>query len=461
MATINSTTGQTGSETLYDGMLRRWAPMSLLEAEVVKRNWLLNSIKKNNDWKGGALEVPFQSSHASSVALGKLPSSTDIASFGYKVNTISGYKEVWGTMVFYHKDLVQHNASMKGTPQSQQSFLSALIREIPKFTSQMSQKISIAILNGGAMAKATETPGTGSNGNSTIVIDRVDRVQIGEKVVVKSSLAAVADQTVYIDKININTKVISVKDSRANIGTANGDVNLSSFLVGGGSNSDSTLELFYDGAENSANQLVSLRNQLLSADNGGNDMWFGEAKANQPFSQAVEIDGSGWTRGTSLAAPGDFLYQLFQADAKARELGYAMPKMWVMSYQNSVQIKSALEAQKGSYKMLDTNVKTLDQARSFTWKEMLVGSVVDSEPLMIITVQEMPDDVIYGLDMSTLKLFTNGFIRRHMDPNGNTFFTLRDSANGFRYLLDYYMFGEFVVCEPCKNVAIYDLPAVA
>lgn len=468
MATLNSTTGQTGAFSLYDEMLLLYLPERLLEAELVKRNWLLSQIKKKNDWKGGDLKLGFESSKATSVAWGKLPSQGDIASFGYKQNTVSGYKEVWGSMVFYHKDLIQHDANDAGKQQqARQSFLSALTREIPKMTMEMSQKISMAILNGGAAANVTSAANAATG---KLVIDRIDRVQIGEKVTlsyISSGTRTVVNdangnpQGFYVNSININTGEVGFKSSMANVGKSGGDANFSS--AGNGalqtSTADKKPQLHYDGAENTGNQFVSLRDQLLSSANGGSDMWFSEVKTNQPFSQAVEISGSSWSRFSSLSSPGDFLTNLFNAEAKAKRIGYAMPRVWVMSYANIAEVKKNLEAQKGSYKMLDSSVKTLDAARSFTWEQMLIGSVTDSAPMMFVTVQEMPDDLIYGLDISSLKLYTNGFIRRHRDPNGNTFTSIRDSADGFQYILDFYMFGEFVVCKPCNNIAVHSLPA--
>lgn len=80
----------------FQDMLNEYLPYELLMEETMKRNYLLQHVEKDNDWKGGSLIVPFKGASASSYKYGGLTDTSDIAEYEYVRGEISGYKEIWG-----------------------------------------------------------------------------------------------------------------------------------------------------------------------------------------------------------------------------------------------------------------------------------------------------------------------------------------------------------------------------
>src|ERR1035437_3849816 len=100
-------------------MLNDFLPNDLLKEELVKRDYLLNKVEKDDTWigastgtggNGGALIVPFKAAGASSVASGSLSASNDVAEDNYVRGTITAQQEIWGSMIFNHRDLMEHES---------------------------------------------------------------------------------------------------------------------------------------------------------------------------------------------------------------------------------------------------------------------------------------------------------------------------------------------------------------
>src|SRR5438105_3249683 len=109
-----------GTTRSFSTMLNEYLPNELLKEELLKRDWLLSNVEKDNSWKGGNLIVPFKAAGASSVSFGSLTGSTDIAEDSYVRGSITTQPEVWGSMVFNHRDLMEHDKI------SEQNFLKIL-----------------------------------------------------------------------------------------------------------------------------------------------------------------------------------------------------------------------------------------------------------------------------------------------------------------------------------------------
>lgn len=92
----------------FQDMLNQYLPNKLLIEEMVERDWMLKNVEMDNSWLGGDLVVPFQGSQASSVSFGSLTSSTDVAEDNYVRGEITTQPEVWGTMLFNQRDLMEH-----------------------------------------------------------------------------------------------------------------------------------------------------------------------------------------------------------------------------------------------------------------------------------------------------------------------------------------------------------------
>ena len=73
----------------FQDMLNEYLPNKLLREELIKRNWLLQNIEKDNSWEGSNIIVPFKAAGASSVSFGALTGATDIAEDQNVRNTIA------------------------------------------------------------------------------------------------------------------------------------------------------------------------------------------------------------------------------------------------------------------------------------------------------------------------------------------------------------------------------------
>jgi hypothetical protein len=121
-----------------------------------------------------------------------------------------------------------------------------------------------------------------------------------------------------------------------------------------------------------------------------------------------------------------------------------------MSYKNYGSCLKALETQKGAFNVVPNSKKT----EVYAYDAIMVGGFAGT--LELNAVQEMDDDKIMLLDMSTLKFYTNGGIRRRRAPDGKEFFEVRNTS-GFQYIVDHCLFGEFVVNQPKKNGIIFGI----
>ena len=174
------------------------------------------------------------------------------------------------------------------------------------------------------VAKATADGTVGG----LITIAQPDRLSIGQKLQIDDDNSSPV--TGYVRTINLNTGVASIFDARSG-GSA---VDLSMYTVA------QNAVLYQDGQQ--ANGFTALREQLLSAANGGSSALFGQTKTAYPFLQSINIDGSAITAANILS-------KIFDAYVTIRRLGRGSPFSVVMSYKNYGSCVKALEVQKGSF----------------------------------------------------------------------------------------------------------------
>lgn len=407
----------------FQDMLNQYLPYELLKEELIKRDYLLNKVEKDNGWKGGTLVVPFKGAGASSIAFGSLTDSSDVSEDQYVRGTISSQKEAWGTMVFNHRDLMEHDGSIP-----EKTFLRILPNAVDDFMDFMKQAISVALLNGPHLAKLT------SDGTATgvAVVDHPERFQLKQKVYVDDDNSAVSSAG-YVQSIDINTKTITLDTSRAG-GT---DLDISGYTTA------QNAKVYMDGAQTSANQFSSLRDALLSATNGGSSSLYGQTKTAYPYLQAVNIDGSAVTAV-------NILDKIFDGYVDVRRLGRGNANEVLVSYKNLGTILKQLESSKGAFNVVAGSQKT----SVFGWTEIMVGGVKGM--LKIVGIQELDDDVIMYIDWNALKFFSNGFFRKRVAPDGKHYFESR-ATTGYTYLVDICLFGDLVVHAPNKCGIMYGI----
>lgn len=398
-------------------MLNEYLPNELLKEELIRRDFILSTIEKDDSWKGGNLVVPFKAAGASSVAAGGLTASDDIAEDKYVRGGVSTYKEIWGSMIFNQKDLYEHDAV------SEQNFLKILPNTVDDFMDYVKNVVSVNLLNGAHFAKTTAAA---SANDGVLKVDRPDRFVIGQKCVV----AGASDATCYVKSIDVNGDESNWGGSVLLVTTRGG----STAVDWSANNVASGAKIYNDGFKTAGNAFSSLRGALLSSTNGGDSSLYGQTKTSYPYLQAINIDGSG-----ILAT--NILDKIFDALTRTRQFGKGNPTDVVMSYKNLGSIMKLLEMNKGPYNV----VQGSEKASPYGWMEIMIGSVKGS--LKIVGVQEADDDVIILLDWRALKFHSNGFFRKRVAPDGKEYFEVRNTT-GYQYIIDVCLFGEMVVTRP-------------
>ena len=295
----------------FQDMLNEYLTYDLLKEEYTKRSWLMSELKAagqiDEGWKGGTLPVPFKGAQASSLKFGGLTAEGDIAEDKYVRGEVTDYREVWGTLLFNHRDLLEHDGSVK-----EKTFLRLLPDVIEDYMEWMKENVNLNMLVGAAKDKAA-ADGTAAAG---IQVVRPDRFSINEKVIVDSDTQAAV--TGYVRTIDINSGVIVIFDAR----TGGAVLDLSAYLV-----ADNTV-FYVDGAN--TDSFTSLKESLLSAANGGSATLYGQTKTAYPYLQSIQVDGSAVTAS-------NILEKLFDGYTRVKTLGKGMPSKLVMSFKNLVR----------------------------------------------------------------------------------------------------------------------------
>jgi hypothetical protein len=406
----------------FQAMLNQFLPNNLLKEELVKRDWLLSNCEMDDSWLGGDLIVPFKGIQATSVAFGSLTASTDIGEDGYVRGSITSQPEVWGSMLFNHRDLMEHGRI------SEQNFLKILPDAVDGFLDYMKEAVSHSFMNGSAICKLT-ADGDGS-GNCTV--DRPERLRLNQKVSLDDDNSSPV--TAYVRTINMNTGAIVLYDARSG-GSAS---SIAAYTVA------QNAKLYFDGSQ--SNPLTSLRGSLLSLANGGDTNLYGVAKTAYPYLQAINISGASVT-STNI------LQSVFDAYVTIKNRGKGMPNSVVMSFRNLGYIMTILEAQKGAFHADPKGTKV----NAYGWTEIEIFGVKGS--LKVVGVQEMEDDVIYFLDTrpQVMKIYSNGGFRKRQSPDGKEYFEAR-ATTGYSYILDMCFFGDFVLLRPSYCGIMYSIP---
>lgn len=408
----------------FSTMLNEYLPNELLKEEMIKRDWILSNVETDNSWKGGTLVVPFKAAGASSVAFGALTGSTDIAEDSYVRGSVSTQPEVWGSMVFNHRDLMEHDKL------SEQNFLKLLPDTVEDFMQYMKMVVSLSFLNGAAFATVTDATNAATG---LMIVDHPERFVIGQKCYLDDDdSSAVA---VYVTAINMNTATITLSATRG--GSA---YNAGSYTVA------QNAVFYFDGSQ--ASGLTSLKASLLpsSVTSGGvtgSSTLYGQTKTAYPYLQSIAISGAAVTAS-------NILDQIFDAFTTIRNRGKGNPNKVVMSYKNLGSIMKLLETQKGAYHIDQKGTRV----NTYGWTEIDIFGV--SGTLTVVGIQEQNDDAILFLDMRAMKVYSNGFFRKRVSPDGIEYFESR-ATTGYTYIVDMCFFGDLVLLRPSYCGILYSI----
>lgn len=413
--------------TTFDDMINEHLSYDLLKAETLQRNWFLRSVQRDDGWKGGNnVVVPFQGSRASSVKYGGLTAQADISKHDYVRGNITTQKEVWGSLLFEHTDLIRHDGKV-----SEKSFLKILPEQLDDFLKYNKERVSLNMLNGSADRSTAAWAGAN---DGKFLARHPERFQLNEKVFVDDDDTAVS-AAAYVRTIDLDTGELVLYDART------GGAVLDLTLYSGAQNA----KLYFDGSEPGTDAgFISLKSQILPASAGGVASLFGVTKSAYPFTQSIVADGSAMTEANMIS-------KIFNHYIKVINRGSGQSDTVMMSFQNLGAAMKSLENNpfnKGQYHI----VQGSEKVTAYGWGEIKIMGPRGT--LTLVGVQEADDDVIYFLDLKSIKFHSNGFFRKRVAPDGKSYYEIR-AADGYKYIVDIALFGELAVYRPRNQGALY------
>lgn len=407
----------------FQDMLNEYLPNKLLKEELLKRDYILSNIEKDDKWKGGKLIVPFKAAGASSVKMGGLTGASDISEDKYVRGSIDDYKEMWGSMIFNHRDLMDHSGKIV-----EDSFLKILPDTIEDFMEYIKMVASIQMGTGPHFAKVTDATNAVTG---IMLVDHVDRFVLNQKVTLDDDNSAAA--SFYVIAIDVNTDAVTFSATR---GGAAAD--LSAYSVA------QNAKFYTDGAETTS--FTSIRSVLLSAANGGSATVHGQSKLAYPFLQAVNVNGASITAS-------NILDKLFDAYTEVRKKAKGRADRFVMSYKHFGSVLKLIENKTNGAANWQITIED-KKASLYGWDEVVINSVKGK--LTIVGIQEWDDDVIAILDMKSMVFRSNGFFQKRKSPEGQEYFEVRNTT-GYQYIVDISLFGELEINKPGHCGIIYGI----
>jgi len=386
-----------------------------------------NKIPKDEGWMGGTLDVPFEGGEASSLSFGSLTDATDISESKPVLGTVTSYKELWGTMLFYEKDLDLHGNMEK-------SFLQILPRQLNQFVNRMSDRLSHTLLNGAHIDSLSANGG--ATGTGIIDVYHPERFTINEKLYIKSS--GVAADYGYVIAINMNAKTVTLAASRGGSASATlaGSTVLSTYTTA------QSAKVYLPGADTAANVFQSLKDALLSNANGGGASLLGQTKTSYPFLQAYNEGGTDVTNSNIL----DRIFEFFYATVT---LGKGDPREILVSMSNFKHIAKILEVSR--------QFSVQDKAAGYGWRRV---SVLGPDAEMdIVALRDIDDDFAVAMDWNSVKFHGSHFFDRKRHLDGNEFYLTR-ATTGYTYIVDVRLFGEQVISAPSYDGILYSIPSL-
>jgi hypothetical protein len=250
----------------------------------------------------------------------------------------------------------------------------------------------------------------------------------------------------WVAAIDYNTKEVTIVTDMSDV---DAETNLKNLTAGTTVSVGHTLRL-EDGFTTSLH-FTSLPQQLLSAVNGGEVFHFGKSKVKYPFLQAYNHNGSG-------IGAADALETIFEAWGRTKQIA-RMSNITevIMSFANLQNIMKELEAPSTGigtgrqFTAADTKVN------AYGWTTIQVTGVKGS--LTLVGVNELRNDLMFGLDWRGIDLHSNGLFERRKSPSGNEYYEER-TEDGFVYIVDIRFFGELVVSIPANHFVIHGITIV-
>lgn len=398
----------------YSSLLKRYDPEKALENDFAKKCWIWQNLgDKDLKYRGGTYEVPVVESGFNSVQFGSLAASNDIGEMTVALGT-SSMKELWFSLLVREADLYRH-----GDPE--QSYLKIIPERLTEFAEFGKEIVSVNFLRGGSLAKATADGDSSGN----ITVDMPSIFRLGMKVEVDDDNSSAA--TGYVTSINLNTKVIIIKDARS----AGSAVDLSGYTTA----QNAVVRVVGTGTEN----FLGLPEVIFpAAVTGGSASIYGLTKASYTTLQSLYDTGASWTAATVADNILDAFYGFEQVGRQKFSKIMVNPGV----YKNIVK---GLEVSK--------RAAIMDKKAGIGFNSIsLLGAEGQAE---IVSIREMPRDKVYFADMSGVKWVGAEPFKMNL-YNGEKFY-LNRATTGPEMISDMALRGNFIV-DPAKVAGIHSIP---
>ena len=418
----------------FQSMLNEHLPYDLLEEAFKEQNWLYTNCNiKKKPWQGGKLIVPFEDHTANTIKMGGLTASADLGTAGYVRGELTEYKEAYGSIYFNSRDLLNDHYKV-----DEQNFIQLLPRQLDRLMKYFRQTISIQLLNGGAL----DSVRTGFVGDATgvVTIKHPERFSRTQAVTLVDTTGPTTISG-FVEAIDKNARTLTIFDARSG-GSATDLTGL-----------DATTKIYIDGGNTT--QFRSLKDDLLPAAAGGSDTFAGVTKTDSTFSQAITYDAGGssgngpdWDSGTAVTG-NDILTVIFDALRKNFQLG-GEANTCIMGFKHFSAAMLALEKGSGGFRHVKPRVDFAG------YSEITVGGVQGS--VKLVGIREMDDDWMALVNKAYMDFHVGTHVIKPMTtPDGIQYFSERNT-DGYRYITDLMLTGEFIYSNPWSGTGIFNIP---
>jgi len=405
----------------FNAMLNEYLTDELLFEEMCKRNWAMSTLAHKKDWKSSNLIIPFMGNGASSVSFGSLTGSTDIAEANPVRGYISTQPEAWFSLILNQRDLQEHDGKM---PES--TFLNIMRDVVDRGMDYFSEQLSFQMLAGPSFATVTDETDAATG---VLVVDRVERFVIGQKVSLDDDNSSAASY--YVTAVNLNTGAITLSATRGGVAA-----NVSAYTIA------QNAKFYHPGGETST--FTSIKSALLSATNGGSATLHNITKTSYPHTQAINASGAAITAS-------NIVEELFDFYVDVRRKGRGKANKFLMSYKNWGSCMKSQQLEKGGFKVVSDSSHS-----NYGWHEMSIASTKTGDTLDIVAIQEHDDDVIEAIDPASMKIYSNGGIVKHKSPDNNIYYVVRNTT-GYQYIIDIVFRGDLAHFKPTNNGILHSI----
>lgn len=425
---------------ILDNTIKEYDKTEVIHNSLMAYDWILNNIKKREDWLNTETNytIKWIGAEASTIRKGfGLPAISDINHTKVVVGHVDNAVPISGSLRFYRRDLMKHEGVSR-----MQTYITTLVkREIASMVRRMRQSIASSILNG-YFSRAT---GAG-NAAGVLPVSNVEVFVIGQKLLFRNAGGTVNEG--YIWHIDLNTDTITVASDAA----LTTPLDLSYMAADDLVYLDGDVDL---GTGALQNQYVNMKSAFLSAANGGDATLHGYTKADYPFLQATNVDGSSWTAGNVLSE----IFKAYTLDIERKAMRTVGNKNM---YPNNLIVGNTLYQAIAAdvYDTVKANytVGTETSKTAYPYNVIKVGSRAGVN-LNIINVPEMDHNFAVFLAPKTVVLASNGKLKRLLTEGNNSqgFYVDRSTTDDYTYVYDMGFDAQVAYENPQANGIIYGL----